>query len=152
MLEKFKDIKKSLRDLLVLHSSPHGIALGVALGVFIGILPLYGLHTLLVIVAAVLVKDANKVAIFLGTSISLPPTVPFITWAGYNIGTHMLSGTYPPFPWDFFSHFSYRELWRLYLPLFTGSCVIAVIGAVMFYFLVVWAARRWAMRRQAKNQ
>lgn len=150
MPEKSWNVKERLRRLLILNSSPHGIALGVAVGVFIGMLPLYGLHTGLVIVAALVLKDVNKVAIFLGTSVSMPPTVPFISWAGYSIGTSVLGGTYPPFPWDFFSHFSYRELWRLYLPLFTGSLILAFLSAVVFYALIAWGAGKWMARRQRR--
>ncbi len=42
-------LKEWIKRLLKLHSSPYEIALGVAIGVFIAILPLYGLHTVLVI-------------------------------------------------------------------------------------------------------
>jgi len=48
-------------------------------------MPLYGFHTLLCVIFAFLIPRANKIAILIGTNISLPPTVPFITWTGYNI-------------------------------------------------------------------
>ncbi len=150
MREKLKMVKERLYRLLMLNNSPHEIALGVAMGVFIGIMPLYGLHTLLVILAAVLIRRSNKVAILLGTNISIPPTVPFITWAGYTIGRHVLGEQYPPFRWDFFSHFSYRELWKLYFPLFVGSLILALLASGVFYILTTWIAGRWH-RRQSKQ-
>lgn len=73
-------IKQRFLALLKMHNSPREIALGVSLGVFIGVTPLYGFHTLLVILFALAVKKANKIAILIGTNISIPPTMPFLTW------------------------------------------------------------------------
>ena len=83
-------------------NDPSEVALGVAIGVFIAILPLYGLHTILVLTAAFFIRRANVIAMLVGTNISLPPTVPFITWAGYNIGRLMLGNKYAYMPsWTF---------------------------------------------------
>jgi hypothetical protein len=92
-------IKKLFYDLVHEHTNPEDIALGVAMGVFIGTMPLYVFHFIIMVISALIVRRANKVAIFIGTNISLPPTVPFITWAGYNIGRLILSKDYPDLQW-----------------------------------------------------
>lgn len=144
---KWKYRKLAVR-LLRLNNTPHEIALGVAIGVFIGILPLYGLHTVLVVIAAVLVRPANKIAIFLGTSISLPPTVPPITWAGYEIGRRILNKEFEPLSWSVFQNITFQKICCYYQPLFLGSVVLGIICAAIFYFLVFFVARKLILRRK----
>jgi uncharacterized protein (DUF2062 family) len=138
----FRKLKEKILLLLKGHSNPAEVALGVAIGVFIAILPLYGLHTILVIVAAFLIRRANIIAMLLGTNISLPPTVPFITWAGYNIGRLILGGKYTYMSCNIFKGFSYKHILSFYYPLLLGSLVLAVILAVLFYFLTLNFMRR----------
>ncbi|MCK9430264.1 MAG: DUF2062 domain-containing protein [Candidatus Omnitrophica bacterium] len=144
---KWKYKKLAVR-LLRLNNSPHEIALGVAIGVFIGILPVYGLHTILVVIAAILVRPANKIAIFLGTSISLPPTVPPITWAGYEIGRFIFKGRFEPLSWSVFKNITFQKICSFYQPLFLGSVVLGIICAVIFYFIVFFVAKRLMTRRK----
>ena len=124
-------------------SSPHEIALGVAIGVFIGITPFYGFHILTALLAAFTMKHVNKVAIFLGMNISLPPTIPFITWAGYSIGRKLLaSAAYPPLGWDDFRHFSYDTFFNFFYALIVGSLILGIALSVLFYFLTLWFFKR----------
>ena len=145
----FKKIKARFIALLVQNNTPHGIALGVAVGVCIGVTPLYGLHKVLFILAAMCIRRANKAAILLGTNISLPPTVPFITWGGYELGRLILPMPYPPLSEAYFSSIGHLSFWQifklvrhLYLPLFVGSMVMGVILAVLLYFITYGVAQR----------
>ena len=131
-------LKDRIKQLWTLHNSPREVALGVAIGVFIAITPLYGLHTIMVIIAALLIKRANKIAILLGTNISTTLTFPFITWAGYNIGRLIIDGAYPPLEWAIFKKFSYKTILELYYPLFIGSLILGALLAAIFYLLVFW--------------
>ena len=133
----FKKLKEKIRSLLKLRNDPAEIALGVAIGVFIAILPVYGLHTIMVIAAAFLIRRANIIAMFVGTNISLPPTVPFITWAGYNMGRLMLGKRYPYIPCFTFKGFSYKGIMNFYYPLLLGSLILAFICAIVFYYLTL---------------
>lgn len=139
MKRKFKQI---ILSLLSLNNTPQEIALGSAIGVFIGILPLYGLHTLLVVIAAVLIRPANKIAILIGTNISLPPTVPFITWAGYEIGRLILKNGFLPLHWSDFKNITLQKVINSYPPLFLGSFILGIICAAVAYFLVFFLMRR----------
>lgn len=133
--------------LLLGNSTPHGIALGIAIGAFIGILPLYGLHTVLVILAAIIVRPANKVAILLGTNVSLPPTVPFITWAGYEIGRFILWGRFDPLKWSDFKNISFQYILSHYAPLFLGSVILGLICALIIYIIVFFVVKGFKERR-----
>ena len=144
-------LKERIRKLLTLNSTPREIAFGVAIGVFIGITPLIGFHTVMVVLAALLIKRANKIAILLGTNISTTPTFPFITWAGYSIGNFVLGQRYPPLQWSTFAHLSFKAVCRairdIYFPLFIGSIILGLLLAVVFYYLTLWFIMR---RKRAK--
>jgi len=139
---KFKDVKEKCLQLLKLNNTPEGIALGVSIGVFIGISPLYGLHTILVLLAAVLIPRTNKIAILLGTNISIPPTLPFITWSGYEIGRWILHKDYPPLSWAYFKQITFQSVSRLYVPLLVGSLVLGIVCSAVFYFVTLTVLRR----------
>ncbi|MCX5711987.1 MAG: DUF2062 domain-containing protein [Candidatus Omnitrophica bacterium] len=143
--------KRYLVKLLRLNNTPPEIALGTAIGVFIAILPVYGLHTVLVIIAAILVRRANKIAILLGTNISLPPTVPFITWAGYEIGRFILGSSYPALALVDFKNLTLKKVLHFYPPLFLGSVILGLLCAVIFYFLTYSIMSRLRKRKQHKK-
>lgn len=128
-------IKQLLQSLITAHTSPHEIALGIATGVFIGCTPLYGLHTILFIALAFLIRPANKLAMFIGTNISLPPTVPLISWLGYSLGRLILNGDYPPISWSMLKNLSFKDFLNLYYPLLIGSLVVGFIAGCLFYLI-----------------
>jgi hypothetical protein len=148
-------LKQRIIALLKLNNTPGEIALGVAIGVFIAITPLYGFHTIMVIIAAFLIRRVNKIAILLGTNVSTMLTFSFITWAGYGIGRLILGEKYPPLDWSTFKHFDYKQILHLYYPLFIGSLILGLTLAVLFYFLTLWfiAIRRMAkLKQKIKNK
>ena len=148
---KYK-FKKVLVKLLRLHRTPNEIALGTAIGVFISALPLYGFHTVLVIIAAIIIRPANKIAMFLGTNFSLPPTVPFITWAGYEIGRTILKNGYEPLSWADFKNVSFKSFMNHYPPLFLGSLILGIICAVLFYFLTYFIVKAFKEKKSRRKK
>ena len=128
------------------NSAPHQIALGAGIGAFICILPLYGLHTVLMILAMFLVRSANRVAIFLGTNISLPPTIPLITWGAYVIGRALVGKDLPVLNREFFKSITLEKLAGLYWPLFLGSVILGLVCALVTfsftYFAVKWIKQK----------
>ncbi len=72
-------------SLLKRNDSPVKSAFAVAVGVFVGCLPLYGLHTAIIILLALLLR-LNFVYLFLGNQISIPPLIPLLI-----LGAHFLS-------------------------------------------------------------
>jgi uncharacterized protein (DUF2062 family) len=105
------------------------------------------LHTVLVILAAIIVRPANKIAIFLGTNLSLPPTIPFITWAAYEIGRFVLKGNLPPLSWDFFKDLTFKKIASYYGPLFLGSLILGVVCAVVVYGLTFFVVQKVKERK-----
>ena len=140
-------VKEKLLHLIKANGTPRGIALGVALGVFIATLPVYGLHTVMVILCAVIVPQANKLAILLGTNFSIPPTLPFITWAGYDMGRVILRKNYAPLNLEYFRHFNFKNIGDFYYPLFIGSLALGVVCAAIFYFVTLHCVKRIKEKR-----
>jgi len=121
--------------------------LGAGIGAFISVLPLYGLHTVLVVLAAIIVRPANKIAILIGTNISLPPTIPFITWAGYEIGRGILKENFQPLTWGFFQNLTFQKISSHYRPLFLGSLVLGIICGAIVYCLTFFVVKKIKERR-----
>lgn len=148
----FKEMIAALVRLFKEHHDPHGVALGVAIGAFIGILPLYGLHTVLCVVALFLIPRANKLAILLGTNISIPPTVATITWTAYDIGRLLLPDkNYPPLSLEYLKGFNISKASEFYYPLFIGSLALGVIVAVILYVVTWIIADRFRKKHAVKE-
>jgi uncharacterized protein (TIGR03546 family) len=150
--KSFKEIIAVLVGALKDHHDPHGIALGIAIGSFIGILPLYGFHTVLCVIALFLIPRANKLAILLGTNVSLPPTVATITWTAYDIGRLLLVDKhYPPLSWEYLKSFRISRISEFYYPLFVGSVVLGLLVAAVLYLITRVAADRFREKHAHKK-
>jgi uncharacterized protein len=145
-------VKEKLLHLLKENNTPQGIALGAALGVFISTLPVYGLHTALVVIAAVIVPRANKLAILLGTNFSIPPTLPFITWGGYEVGRRVLNRDYAPLNLAYFQHFTFKKLGEFYYPLLVGSVIMGMVFAAIAYFITLYISGKIEAKRERRDK
>ncbi|MCM4156766.1 DUF2062 domain-containing protein [Gramella sp. AN32] len=140
---KYRDFrKKGLRkfwkeDVLKSEEPAYKKAGAIALGVFVGISPFWGLHTLLVFSLAATFR-LNKVLAFLFSNISIPPLIPFIIYASYQMGS-LITGE--GFNWNLkLDHFKsgkdvFEGVWQYVI----GSLSLAIISAIclwiVFYFL-----------------
>lgn len=124
-------------DILKGGEPAHKKATAVALGIFVGILPFWGLHTLLVFLLAA-VFNLNKVIAFLFSNISIPPFIPIIIYLSYQFGSWL---TGKGFIWemelkDFDSSTEiFQGLWIYVLGSFALAGILASLLWVVFYFL-----------------
>jgi uncharacterized protein (DUF2062 family) len=124
-----------LKDYLIRFSkkglSPEEIARGIALGVFIGFIPVIGTHTVIAIGLAALLR-LNTLIVLLGTQISNPLFYPFLLFFSAEVGSLLLNGKilHIKFSRDmnYFQHYM--------MPILTGSLVLGIIMAWIFYLLV----------------
>jgi len=142
-----KRLKEKFMILIKSNSAPEHIALGVAIGVFIGVTPLYGFHTVLVIITAILIPKTNKIAILIGSNISTPPTAPFISWGGYEIGKILLGDKYPAIQWTYLKHFRYSDIKEILFPLFLGSFILGLVLAVCSYFIMLILVKKFRKKK-----
>lgn len=133
------------------HASPARLGLAVGVGVLVGCSPLYGLQTGLGLALAFALR-LNKLAVVLGTQISIPPLAPLLAFGSIQLGALLHSGA--PLTLDR-SALAWRELPRLvgrYALLWAigGAVVGLALGAAAG--LLTFAMARARLRRHADRQ
>jgi len=157
-------VQRALHALLQINDVPERIALAFALGVLIGFSPLLGLHTVLGLALAVLLR-LNKVAVLIGVYMNNPwvvvPFYGFSTWMGLQL-TGLPDGiSLPPvgflelFSWEFWNWLVSQ--WRLLIPALIGSTILCIVMAVLAYPLALFVLRKFkepkiGIKRQAKTE
>ena len=123
-LPRRQRIRYLLDKLIHEHDSPRRLSLAIATGVFIGTLPLWGLHMWIGLLVAFLAR-LNKLAVFLGTQISLPWMVPLLIMGSLQIG-------------ELIVHQRLLEVDRSFLDLgrFPSLCVPWLVGSAVLGILL----------------
>ena len=103
----------------------------VALGIFFGIVPIWGYQLVSAIFMAYLLR-LNKAIVVLTAQISIPPMIPFIVYLSIKTG-EMVTGKQVNFSMD---QLAVYDVFKMHLPVYiTGACVLAVIAALLSWFL-----------------
>ena len=123
-----------LRHVLHLQESPQRTALAFALGVFIAFSPVYGFHTVLVVLCTWLF-GLNFVALLAGALLNNPWTLVPILGATYWTGALLLGhAETPTFNWNDVSVVGvYQQVLPYAVPFALGGLVLSVIGSVVSY-------------------
>lgn len=133
-----------------LPETPERVAVAYAVGVALGFSPWLGLHTVLGILVAAAFR-LNKLAVLCGVWTNLPwvaaPYYAFATWVGMRILGYSY-GLRPPVVGlgDLISREFWVWLsgqWRLLIPAVVGSQVLALVLALLAYFLALLLVRRY---------
>lgn len=141
---KRPDIRSMIRTLLGSSDNPATIALGFAVGIFVAFSPLLGLHTVLAISLAFLVRG-NRLASLLASWVCNPFSMLPILYLDFKVGEILLS-TSIPFPRNLHTlqdiiHAGSQVAW----PLLVGGHIIGlVLGLVSFpiiHYLVAYLRR-----------
>ncbi len=124
-------------DILISTEPAHKKAAAVALGVFVGMSPFWGFHTLLVFLLAAIFR-LNKVIAFIFSNISIPPLIPVIIYASYQMGS-LLVGNGVDWELQLNDFDSGAEVLQGLGQYILGSFALAGIAAlilwIVFYFL-----------------
>lgn len=118
--------------------SSEKIAVGVAIGNFVGILPFLGLHTVMSIGCAYLLR-LNPLIVILGSNLSNPLSFPFLLVISAQIGSLALYGRFMSLN---FSSDIKVLLSNYFLPVIVGSVILAVVVSFISYFIVLKITRR----------
>lgn len=166
----WKGLKARLLAVLHLNDAPWKIALGLAIGVFISCSPFYGLHTVMAVLAAFLLR-LNKAATVTGAWLNLPWFAPFVYGLSLKVGEFILSGgsgleamrgrgllelaalIRPLLSLDKLEEgflASSKLLFLVFAPLLVGTTVIGLLAGVLTYFLALEAVRE--VRRPANAE
>lgn len=135
----FRKIKTAIKDFLLKGLSPAEIAFGVSLGNFVGILPFLGLHTVMALGLAYLLR-LNMGVVFLGTTISNPFSFPFILFISAQIGNLLLNGSLL----DITFSGDAMDLIKQYIyPTLIGSIVLGLAVGTVTYPITLRFARKF---------
>jgi uncharacterized protein (DUF2062 family)/2-polyprenyl-3-methyl-5-hydroxy-6-metoxy-1,4-benzoquinol methylase len=129
------------------HSSPSRLGAAVAVGIVVGCSPFFGLHFWIGLGLALLLR-LNKVAVLLGSQISIPPLAPFLGFASVQLGALLLTGQTVELTVDDFSLSNLPELLRHFLLNWVvGGLALGLALAVPGFGLTAALVRR--RRRRA---
>jgi uncharacterized protein len=144
--KRTRSFRALLHQVLQLQESPQRTAVAFAVGVFIAFSPVYGFHTLLVVLSTWLF-GLNVVALLAGAFINNPWTVIPILGATYWTGAFLLGRSdAPAFSWhDLSVQGLYQQVLPYAIPFVVGGLALSLLGALLSYpaaYLVLAKYRR----------
>ncbi|PIP13454.1 MAG: hypothetical protein COX48_04135 [bacterium (Candidatus Stahlbacteria) CG23_combo_of_CG06-09_8_20_14_all_34_7] len=86
----FKRFKRTVKNIIISDFSSLEISAGFGIGIFIGFLPFYGFQTVLSVLAAILIKKVNKIALIFATQLFLPFVIPVVLALNFLTGSLIL--------------------------------------------------------------
>ena len=114
-------------------------SIGVAFGVFMGIIPIWGYQLVSALVLAHLLK-LNKAIVGVAANISIPPMIPFLLYGSLKTGQFVLGNDLSDNIFN--SEITFETIRQHLLEYVIGSCVFAVVMAVLFggvtYLMLKW--------------
>ena len=108
-----------------LPASPHAIAAGFACGSMVSFTPLLGLHFLLAIVFAYIIRG-NYVAALLGTIVGNPITFPFIWGLIYKVGAFVTLTKQNELNQNINFDMIITQTYEIFLPMLLGGAILAI--------------------------
>ena len=136
-------LRKTVREFFSEHAhEPVRLAGAVGLGLFCCIAPIWGFQIMACLTFAHLLR-LNKAITVVSAHISLPPVVPFILFAGLQIGHRLFQGEWLPFAMrDMTWHRAMEYFWES----FVGSALLAVAVAIAGFFATWLIAQMWRQK------
>ena len=143
--------KRRMRSILTLDSHPGHISAGFAVGVFISFTPFFGLHSILAIIAAFILR-INKVTCLTGAWVNTPFTVVPVLMASYRLGEHILGHQPDKIVLKDLS-FSYAiELLQSHgAPLLIGTSLFGFAAALVSYAVLYYIIVRFRRKDDTLN-
>jgi uncharacterized protein (DUF2062 family) len=142
-------LRRAFRSLLNLDDPPERTALAFAIGTFIAFSPVFGLHTILAALIAV-VWRLNKVALFAGVYLTNPWTLAPVIAASWAIGKWFIAT--PPIELPEFSigalmtAIFWEQIasqWRQLLPFAVGATILSIVCSLVSYPLMLYVLRSY---------
>jgi len=152
-------LREKWRQLVQLKDTSHSIALGSAIGMFFGILPLWGLKTVLALGLCRLAR-ANFLATAIAASLHdlALPLLPLLLRWEYEIGYWLLSHPHElPAKLSLSHHSAAVWLhWSTFLtvgrPLLLGALVFSLPAAVVTYYVTLVLIERTRLNKRASTE
>ncbi len=141
----FGRLAGKIREMALIDEPPSRIAWAFAIGVFIGMSAFLGVHTVMGLIVAQVFR-LNKLAMMVGVYITNPWTiVPIYTFC-LVVGAKLMGiqRVLPEIVWSDLSINGFlTEFSHLLVPFIAGTTVVGFIAAVIGFFVVRGAVRRY---------
>ena len=134
-----------------LPASPHAVASGFACGSMVSFTPLLGLHFILAIVFAYLIRG-NIVAALLGTIVGNPVTFPFIWGLIYKVGAFVISTKHIEFNNEINFNMIITQTYEIFLPMLLGGAILAIPVWLITYILTYSFISSYKKSKIKKNK
>ena len=108
-----------------LPASNYAISSGFACGAMVSFTPLLGLHFLLAVVFAFIIRG-NVIAALIGTVIGNPLTFPFIWGLIYNVGIYVSYKDHKDLNAEINIEMILNQTYEIFVPMLTGGAVLAI--------------------------
>lgn len=135
--------------ILRLEDPPERIARGAAIGVLMGVLPTFGLGTVLSLAAAFVFR-ANKAAAILGSLVMNPLTAPFFWMLSAYIGSVLLQENYSSISAHIKDNGFVTGAGWAYVVFLTGNALVAALATTGSYYIVKQVVIRHRRRKAEK--
>ena len=140
---------------LKIRGQPREIALGFALGLFVGMTPFIGLHTVIAVPLAALLKW-NKISAAVAVWFTNAATAPFIYSITYVVGAR-IAGIKKVFSWKDIENFSAVYRLILHTPemiwaMVIGGVILGLPLAVAGYYLAFFVVGRYQEKIKIKRK
>ena len=118
-----------------LPASTYAVSSGFACGAMVSFTPLLGLHFVLAVFFAYLIRG-NMIAALIGTVVGNPITFPFIWGLIYNVGTYVTSIKNTTLDNDINFEMILNQTYEIFFPMFVGGVIIAPLVWAITFFII----------------
>ena len=116
-------------------ASNYAISSGFACGSMVSFTPLLGLHFILALFFAYLIRG-NLIAALIGTVVGNPLTFPFIWGLIYKVGTFVTTIKHVTLSNKINFEMIVNQTYEIFFPMFVGGIIIAPLVWITTYFVV----------------
>ena len=134
-----------------LPASNYAISSGFACGSMVSFTPLLGLHFLLAVIFAFLIRG-NFIAALIGTIVGNPITFPFIWGLIYKIGTYVTNIKLEKITHEINFDMIVNQTYEIFFPMLVGGVIIAPFVWIITYYIIYSFIESFKKRRNKKNK
>ena len=134
-----------------LPASAYAVSSGFACGSMVSFTPLLGLHFILAVVFAFLIRG-NFIAALIGTVVGNPITFPFIWGLIYQVGTYVTSIKHSNLSNDINFEMIINQTYEIFFPMFVGGIIIAPFVWVITYLVIYSFISSYKKRKNKKTK
>ena len=134
-----------------LPASSYAVSSGFACGSMVSFTPLLGLHFILAVVFAFLIRG-NFIAALIGTVVGNPITFPFIWGLIYKVGTFVTSIKHVSLSKNINFEMIINQTYEIFFPMLVGGIVIAPLVWIITYFIIYSFISSYKKRKNKKTK